>query len=118
MDSKFLRVTLLVSLLFMFTVFLVVLYMNGMGPGQGKKQQVTAKPEVTEVILDGQIGNDLYGWMEDDSFFDQVVVKETVEEGAVRVNLVASSVEKDMRVKIVDKEGEPVEGQFFKILLK
>ncbi len=117
MDSKFLRVTLLVSLLFMFTVFLVVLYMNGMGPGQGKKQQVTAKPEVTEVILDGQIGNDLYGWMEDDSFFDQVVVKETVEEGAVRVNLVASSVEKDMRVKIVDKEGEPVEGQFFKILL-
>ena len=117
MDSKFLRITLLVSLLFMVTIFLVVLYSNGIGPGQQKEQQEVLKSQTKEIILDGQIGNDLYGWMEDEAFFDKVYVKEVTEEGAMRVNLVASSIEKDMRVKIVNKEGDPVEGQFFKILL-
>lgn len=117
MDSKFLRVTLLISLLFMITIFFVVLYSNGMGPGQKKAEQAAAVPEAVEIVLDGQIGNDLYGWMKDDNFFDQAVVTKTVEEGMARVNLVASSIEKDMRIKIVDKEGEPIQGHFFKILL-
>ena len=115
MDFKFLRVTLLVSLLFMITIFFVVLYANGVGPGQ-KEETAEVTEEVTnEVVLSGQIGNDLYGWMEDESFFDKVEVVEVVEEGVTRVNLIATSVEKDMRVMIADSEGKPVEGQFFKI---
>ena len=117
MDSKFLRITLLVSLLFMITVFLVVLYSNGIGPGQKKERQEVLKEQTKEIILDGQIGNDLYGWMADEAFFDKAPVKEVVEDGMMRVNLVASSIEKDMRIKIVDKEGDPITGQFFKILL-
>ena len=43
MDFKFLRVTLLVSLLFMVTIFFVVLYANGVGPGQKDKTVETTR---------------------------------------------------------------------------
>ena len=115
MDSKFLRITLLISLLFMTTIFFVVLYANGVGPGQKQETQTTMKEVSQDVVMTGQIGNDLYGWMEDDNFFDKVQVVEETQEGAVRVQLIASSVEKDLRVMIADSEGKPVEGQFFKI---
>ena len=117
MDSKFLKVTLLVSLLFMTTIFFVVLYSNGIGPGQKKESTPTMETAVQDVVLSGQIGNDLYGWMEDETFFDEVKKVEEDEEGAVRVNLIATSVEKDMRVRIVGSDGKPVEGQFFKIII-
>lgn len=117
MDSKFLRMTLLISLLFMTTIFFVVLYANGIGPGQ-KKEHVQPVENVTEeVVLSGQIGNDLYGWMEDDSFFDEAKTAEKENDGKERLNLMATSVEKDMRVRIVGSDGKPVEGHFFKILV-
>ena len=117
MDSKFLKVTLLISFLFMTTVFFVVLYANGVGPGQ-KQESVQTEETVQEVVLSGQIGNDLYAWMEDDSFFDKApVVEKEEEEGLVRVNLIATSVEKDMRVMVTGSDGTPVEGQFFKIIV-
>ena len=114
MDSKFLKVTLLISFLFMVTVFFVVLYANGMGPGQ-KQESVQVEETVEEVVMSGQIGNDLYGWMEDESFFDKAAAVVEEEEGLVRVNMIATSVEKDMRVTIIGQDGKPVEGQFFKI---
>lgn len=117
MDSKFLRVTLLVSLLFMTTIFFVVLYANGIGPGQKKQSSQTTETVVEDVVLSGQIGNDLYGWMEDESFFDEDKTVEEEQEGIVRVNLIATSVEKDMRVRIVGAEGKTIEGHFFKILV-
>ena len=99
----------------MVTIFFVVLYANGVGPGQ-KEETVEVVEEVpNEVVMSGQIGNDLYGWMEDPNFFDKVPVVEEVEEGVIRLNLIATSVEKDMRVMVADSEGKPVEGQFFKI---
>ena len=107
MDSKFLKVTLLVSLLFMTTIFFVVLYSNGIGPGQKKESTQSVETVVQDVVLSGQIGNDLYGWMEDETFFDEVKKVELDEEGAIRVNLIATSVEKDMRVRIVGPDGKP-----------
>ena len=116
MDSKFLRVTLLVSFLFLVTIFFVVLYANGVGPGQ-KKENSRKEDVVQEVVISGQIGNDLYGWMEDETFFDKAPAAEEVEEGVIRVNLIATSVEKDMRVMVAGPDGKPIEGQFFKIIV-
>ena len=116
MDSKFLKVTLLISFLFMITIFFVVLYTNGMGQGQKKESQEVMEEVVTEEILSGQIGNDLYGWMEDENFFDKSEVMEE-EDGAVRVNLIATSVEKDMRILVTGPDGKPIEGQFFKVIV-
>ena len=117
MDSKFLRVTLLVSFLFMVTIFFVVLYANGVGPGQKEASEEIVEEVVQEEILSGQIGNDLYGWMDDEAFFDKAPVVEEVEEGVIRLNLIATSVEKDMRVLIAGPDGKPVKGQFFKIIV-
>ena len=116
MDSKFLRVTLLISLLFMTTIFFVVLYSNGIGPGQKSENSQPAEAVVEDMVLSGQIGNDLYGWMEDESFFDEVKKVEE-EDGAIRLNLIATSIEKDMRIRIVGSDGKPVEGHFFKIIV-
>lgn len=116
MDSRLLRNALLISFLFMVTVFAVVLYANGLGPGQQQEAAAVAEQLEPEVIA-GQIGNDLYGWMEDDSFFDKVPQGEVLEEGVTRVSLMATSVEKDLRVRVVDQKGEPVTGQFFRIQL-
>lgn len=115
MDSKFLRVTLLISVLFMITIFFVVLYSNGMGPGQKEEKKQTQVEVVQEQILSGQIGNDLYGWMEDDTFFDEEKIKVVEEEGIVKVTLLATSIEKDMRIRIVGNDGNLIEGQFFEI---
>ena len=90
MDSKFLKVTLLISLLFMFTVFFVVLYANGVGPGQ-KQESVQTEEAVQETVLSGQIGNDLYAWMEDENFFDKEMAVVEEEEGLIRVNMIATS---------------------------
>ena len=84
MDSKFLRVTLLVSFLFMITIFFVVLYANGVGPGQKEASEEVVEEVIQEEILTGQIGNDLYGWMEDENFFDQAEIIQEIEEGAVK----------------------------------
>lgn len=116
MDSKFLRNTLLVSFLFVITIFLVVLYSNGMGPGQKKADVPAARTEETSYLLEGQIGDDLYGWMEDDSFFEKEAEAEEAEEGE-RLSLIATSVEKDLRIQIVNEEGKTAEGEFFKIRL-
>ncbi|MBQ9989621.1 MAG: glycoside hydrolase family 25 protein [Lachnospiraceae bacterium] len=115
MDSRFLRNTILVSLLFMLTIFAVVLYSNGMGPGQKQESKPVAE-EVTSQLLEGQIGDDLYGWMSDDSFFEEEETEEEAGEGE-SLSLIATSVEKDLRIQIVDEEGKTVEGQFFKILV-
>ncbi|MGN0304901.1 MAG: glycoside hydrolase family 25 protein [Lachnospiraceae bacterium] len=115
MDSRFLRNTVLVSLLFMITIFGIVLYSNGLGPGQ-KQDVPTVVEKTAEVILEGQIGDDLYGWMEDETFFDEEDAPEKEQEGE-SLSLIATSVEKDLRIQIVDERGKTVEGQFFRILL-
>ena len=115
MDSRFLRNTILISILFMITIFGVVLYSNGLEPGQQK--EAAATPQETEkILLEGQVGDDLYGWMEDETFFDDADVDQKEQEGE-SLSLIATSVEKDLRVQIVDKDGKTVEGQFFKILI-
>lgn len=117
MDSKFFKITLLVSFLFMAAVFLVVLYTNGMGPGQ-RQEVVMPQEKVTEVqILNGQIGEDLYAWQEDENFFDDAPPEEETEETAESVNMMVTSVEKDIRIHVVDKDGKTVKGQFFKVLV-
>ena len=69
MDFKFLGKTLAISVVFMVVIFGIVLYINGIFPGQNK-EKTQQEEAVKEIILEGQIGNDPYGWMEDERFFD------------------------------------------------
>jgi len=119
MDSRLRRIALLISLLFLAAIFVVVLYTNGLGPGQNREaMQTLTESESGEepVVLEGQVGNDLYGWMSDDDFFD--ISREEAEQNALPgLSMIATSVEKDLRIKIVDEEGYPAEGEFFSVVL-
>ncbi len=60
----------------------------------------------------GQIGTDLEGFLQDDNFFDREQDAESSAEVS-RLSLIVTSVEKDLRIQIVDMEGEPVPGYGF-----
>lgn len=117
MDSKILRRALLTVTLFVVMVFVVILLVNGYGIN-GKKKTVAPKPVVEEDICeeDGMIkGSDLSAWMYDETFFDE----ETIGDGrydnsrGTLVVVSASSVEKDMRIRITDEYGSLIKGKMF-----
>jgi GH25 family lysozyme M1 (1,4-beta-N-acetylmuramidase) len=75
-----------------------------------KAPEHTDNSEVT-----GQIGNNLSGFMDDEGFFDQEVnpILEEAKNQENRLSLVVTSVEKDIRIQIVNDKGIPVTGRSF-----
>lgn len=122
MDSKLLKISLVVMVLFMVTVFGVILLVNGQGTT--KKQQPVVKEQTgqeNEVYTkDGQIvGSDLQAWMYDDTFFDEEKIQtlERLEQDGKVLSMMVTSIEKDLRIRILDGTGKIVKGQPFKINL-
>jgi len=68
---------------------------------------------------DGRIGDDLSAFLQDPFFFDEEEnpVLEAAK-NAARLSLMVTSVEKDLRIQIVDTDGVPVRGQSFLVELK
>lgn len=122
MDSKLMRITLLLVTLFIGTLFVVVLLLNGAGSKKKEASniQTAATEEAGDVEEDGMLkGADLSAWMYDDTFFDQKKLHtiEQMEAERSTLSLIASSVEKDLRIRIVDYEGHPVTGHTFVVNL-
>ena len=80
---------------------------------------MTEEAESTEERQDGQIGNDLSAFLRDNTFFDQEVnpILEAAQNETPSLSLVVTSVEKDLRVQIVDQSGQPVAGESFYVKL-
>ena len=134
MDSKVLIKALLAVTLFVVTIFIAILSMNGY-LGSKKKQaasSVTVASDEEVAEKDGKIkGSDLNAWKYDETFFDEHLVgdgkyqnAESSDQGEGEGSEVdrslavsASSVEKDLRVKIMDSSGSLVKGQFFSIMV-
>lgn len=143
MDSKLRHLAILGSLVVILLVSVLVVYGNYLeqdkrnnrqelavqgaaangGQEQGNIQQ-NARGEETGAAADfgfagadagKQIGDDLSAFLHDDSFFDQEVnpILEAAKDQSNRLSLVVTSVEKDLRVQIVDQEGSPVNGESF-----
>lgn len=129
MDSKLRRMAILSSMAVILAVSLLVLYINR-PPAQGgggsspqatqdpASQEENAAPE--EERKPGQIGNDLSAFLKDKTFFDQEVnpILEAAKENASRLSLMVTSVEKDLRIQIVDTKGNPVTGESFFVQLE
>jgi len=81
---------------------------------QGTKQET--EPSGVSV---GQIGNDLAAFLQDHTFFDKEVnpVLESAKENASRLSLIVTSVERDLRIQVVDFQGNPVTGESFLVKL-
>lgn len=123
MDSKLRRMAILSSMAVILLVAVLVLYLNrSQSPSSAvhpKESTVTEETESTEERQDGQIGNDLSAFLRDNTFFDQEVnpVLEAAQNETPSLSLVVTSVEKDLRVQIVDQSGQPVAGESFYVKL-
>lgn len=122
MDSKVLVKAMLIVTLFVAMMFAVILLVNGYGTEKNKKNELF-EPKTTEDSVaeeDGRIkGSDLYAWMNDETFFDEEKIGDGKYDNSRGDELVisASSVEKDLRIRILDVDGHLVKGKLFEILL-
>ena len=133
MDSKLRKMAILASMAVILLVALAVMYVNReqLSPTSGQNTEVSGAqnagdgeavdpvPEGTgetdTAEADGRIGNDLKAFLKDNTFFDPDVnpILEAAKDNSHRLSLVATSVEKDLRIQIVDNEGVPVTGESF-----
>jgi len=119
MDSKLLRYTLLLVTLFVGTVFFLMLAINGYFT---KEEPVPAAVEETvaeeAVEEDGRVKDaDLTAWMYDDTFFDEEKspTLQKIEQESKTLSLMTSSIEKDLRIRIVNSKGKEVAGHPFTV---
>lgn len=96
---------------------------SGVQDGQtGQSTQTSQSTEDAQMNTpgDGQIGNDLSAFLEDNTFFDEEVnpILEAAKNNSSRLSLIMTSVEKDLRIQIVDVDGIPVEGESFYVSLE
>ena len=135
MDSKLRKMAILASMAVILLVALLVMYVNreqftaASGPPASGTQNAGAGDSASPaengvqaeetVSPDGQIGNDLKAFLKDNTFFDQEVnpILEAAKDNSNRLSLVATSIEKDLRIEIVDNEGIPVTGESFYVRL-
>lgn len=128
MDSKLRRTAILSSLTAILIVTLAVLYTNRTpaphtsdrpNPGETESETESESNGADSALINGQIGDNLKAFENDDSFFDPEInpILEAAKDMSNRLSLVVTSVEKDLRIQVVDNEGAPVEGESFYVEL-
>lgn len=130
MDSKLRRMAILCSLSAILLVALLVVYGNRTAESGGKPSgaagtaQTAAfaeegRSDADSFAGDGRVGNDLSAFLRDSTFFDgeENPILEAARNAATRLSLVVTSVEKDLRIQIVDAQGSPVAGESFYVEL-
>lgn len=127
MDSKLRKLSILGSLVMVLLVSLLVVWGNvdqspgNSGENKEESQQESAEPqEQPENGRTGQVGDDLSAFLKDETFFDPEInpILEAARDQSNRLSLIVTSVEKDLRIQIVDHEGNPVTGESFFVSLR
>lgn len=130
MDSKAKRISILIVLCALVVIMaaVVVVNFNQLMGKEKKKGQDVADSVEQGIEEDGKVsGADLSAFLRDDTFFDNdtsqsVVVEDTrVDESGnpiKELTLLASSVERDIRVKVIDDKGDAVIGQEFTVVVE
>jgi GH25 family lysozyme M1 (1,4-beta-N-acetylmuramidase) len=124
MDSKWKRTAVCVSACMCLLLLLLVLFTNlpqRKGTADAGGAVTSAGTQTDQDTGAGQQGADksnLSAFLQDEYFFDRDT-KETdrLYDETNRLSLIVTSVEKDLRVQIVDRENKPVEGESFYITL-
>ena len=125
MDSKRLRGTLIavIAMFVIITGVIIAVNWDIIEKKFGIQQTVASADSendgsVTE-IDEKQLGNNLYAYMQDETFFDPEVRYKSIETFSGRVvSLVMSSVAKDLRIMIVNSRGRLVTGVPFSIKIQ
>lgn len=79
-----------------------------------------ADTDTEEVFADGQIGEDLRGFLQDETFFDEKEDTFNWEDyyKTDGLSMIVTSIEKDLRIQVVDVMGELVTGESIFVTLK
>lgn len=79
-----------------------------------------ADTDTEEVFADGQIGDDLRGFLQDETFFDEKEDTFNWEDyyKTDGLSMIVTSIEKDLRIQVVDVMGELVTGESIFVTLK
>lgn len=124
MDSKRMRRAMACMIVIFLAVFAVIAIMNfdtvkqklGLADETPVEEE---EPEQEEQVNEGQIGNNLSGFLGDETFFDQEVKFKSIESYSGRnVSLMMSSVAKDLRIMVVDSVGRLVTGADFTVTIQ
>lgn len=127
MDFKLKRFCLVASFSLVVLLLLLVVYYDRQRSDDGKQKDVmntqqesqTSKPiyaEGFETEKGYQIGYSLTAFMNDSDFFDKE--GEELLPEIERLSLMVTSVEKDLRIQILDGTGVPVRGEKFTVVLE
>lgn len=124
MDSKMKRMAAFGATSVVLLVMLLVLLLNGNKTHPAAKPvespTVSSNNQSFMIYQNGQIGDDLSAFMKDETFFDDYqdeYINSLLEEQP-RLSLIVTSIEKDLRIQIVDTDNKPVEGEGFYVSLE
>lgn len=126
MDSKWKRTAVCVSACMCLLLLLLVLFTNlpkrkGTADAGGAVPAAGTGAQTEQDTGAGQQGADksnLSAFMQDEYFFDRdTKAADSLYDETNRLSLIVTSVEKDLRVQIVDRDNKPVEGESFYITL-
>lgn len=134
MDSRLKRVSIFLCLAMIAVLALVVIYANGgfskLFQGSGAEVQPagsTATVQVSEGSKEGtstltekepgQVGDDLSAFLSDTTFFDpeRNEFLENALDMSNRLSILTTSIEKDLRIQVIDYEGRLVKGEAFEL---
>ena len=113
MDSKLVRMGMLLVSLFAILVLLIVLAVNGkIG---SKKQSKDVSHEYVEPTAVTDSGS-LYAWMSDETFFDEIKLADgKYEEKELKsADFMVSSIDKDIRIVVLGPDGNVISGRRFR----
>lgn len=124
MDSKIKKMTAFGAASVVLLVLLFVLLLNGEKADKAANLPQASLPQDNGqgamIYENGQIGNDLSAFLEDETFFDNYkedYLNSLLDE-RIRLSMIVTSVEKDMRIQIVNTDNEPVSGESFYVSLE
>ena len=114
MDSKLVKMGILIVSLFTVTVMLIVLAINGRFGVQ--KQNTSTATDVANTDETKEPMQDLGAWMSDETFFDEVKIGDGKYEvtDVKKADFMVSSIDKDIRILVMDEEGSVITGRRFR----
>ena len=124
MDSKLKGLTISCMFFLLILVLLFVVYVNREKLPKNRtspsaavsESETTSKEEGRKTFEGTQIGNDLSAFLNDEEFFDKEKTKyQEYLEQRNTLSMILTSIEKDLRIKIVNYDGTVVTGESFTV---
>lgn len=113
-------ITAIAMMMLILVVLALIFFMNYGDKWLAEKEKSvsTVQPVGKVIEEDGKVhGANLSAFLNDESFFDQEPAQTEEIKQAPKLSLLTSSVEKDLRIRVMDEEGQIVKGHNFKIIM-